>query len=55
MAKLTLTYGQLSNDVPYLTFDGGANTLLFLLGGPGNTLPVGADPLASLELTSEPS
>lgn len=42
MAAFILTYGQFSNGVPYLTFGSGPKTLLFLLGGPGNTLPVGA-------------
>lgn len=42
MARLNLTYSQFSNGVPYLKFGTGSRTLLFLLGGPGNTLPVGA-------------
>lgn len=42
MSRLALTYDQFSNGVPYLKFGTGAKTLLFLLGGPGNTLPVGA-------------
>ena len=36
------TYGQFKNGVPYLRFGSGPRTLLFLLGGPGNTLPTGA-------------
>ncbi len=41
MAKRNLTYDRFGNGVPYLKFGTGAKTLLFLLGGPGNTLPVG--------------
>lgn len=42
MTKLTLEYDTFRNGVPYLRFGKGARTLLFLLGGPGNTLPTGA-------------
>jgi len=42
MAKLKLTYDKFRNGVPYLRFGAGAKTLLFLLGGPGNSLPMGA-------------
>jgi pimeloyl-ACP methyl ester carboxylesterase len=35
-------YGVFKNGVPYLCFGKGPKRLLFLLGGPGNTLPVGA-------------
>jgi len=40
--KNNLTYGAFKNGVPYIRFGTGAKTLLFLLGGPGNTLPMGA-------------
>ncbi len=40
--KDKLVYGRFKNGVPYLCFGRGAKTLLFLLGGPGNSLPVGA-------------
>lgn len=42
MAKPMWDYGTFTHGVPYLRFGQGAKTLLFLLGGPGNTLPVGA-------------
>lgn len=42
MARLQLSYAHFQNGVPYLKFGSGPKTLLFLLGGPGNTLPVGA-------------
>jgi pimeloyl-ACP methyl ester carboxylesterase len=41
MAKMTPTYAKFTNGVPYLRVGTGSKTLLFLLGGPGNTLPVG--------------
>ena len=41
MAKTKLTYDKFKNGVPYLRFGMGAKTLLFLIGGPGNTLPIG--------------
>ena len=41
MAETKLTYSQFQNGVPYLRLGTGAKTLLFLLGGPGNTLPAG--------------
>lgn len=48
MPKPQITYGAFRNGVPYLRFGAGVKTLLFLLGGPGNTLPVG---LASMGFT----
>lgn len=41
MPQTKLTYNQFKNGVPYLRFGSGTKTLLFLLGGPGNTMPVG--------------
>ena len=41
MAKTELIYAKFKNGVPYLRFGTGAQTLLFLVGGPGNILPVG--------------
>jgi len=41
MRKTKLTYDKFKNGVPYLSFGEGTKTLLFLIGGPGNSLPVG--------------
>jgi pimeloyl-ACP methyl ester carboxylesterase len=41
MTKPQLIYGTFKNGTPYLRYGTGPKTLLFLLGGPGNTLPVG--------------
>lgn len=41
MAKIKLTYDKFKNGVPYLSFGKGTKILLFLIGGPGNSLPTG--------------
>jgi len=36
-----LSYGEFTNGVPFVRFGSGPKTMLFLAGGPGNTLPTG--------------
>jgi pimeloyl-ACP methyl ester carboxylesterase len=41
VAESTLVHGTFGNGIPYLKFGTGPMTMLFLAGGPGNTVPSG--------------
>lgn len=42
LANPDLTHGTFANGIPFVRFGSGPKTMLFLAGGPGNTVPSGA-------------